>query len=278
MLPKCIVALVAYLYLTPTFAQAQRQEVSLPDTHAHVTIPASCTFIGKAELEANVPMRALQSFESKGYRYLGGIVPSEGSRDWVVVLMLRDCGHVDLSNAVAEAADPSNNERLNSSAQRASGVASEIGIAIPEEIHLIKPITYDVDRKAVEFSIAVRLSGAEPIEQHQYILFGAESVLAASTQGKPADLTQLESWMHAIDSSLRFDTGYSYSDFNPGVHKLSGFNLRTYLFGATAFSGFAARVLIGCLGSVVAIALALLLIDPGSRRALLSWRKARRIA
>lgn len=245
----------------------QEGRVNVPAAHVHLELGERYQFLDAAdtrrvleELWGNPPDDSV----------LGMVVPRgvalTDAAGWAGVLTWQNDGYV----SDADAADIDYQELLQdlqSATAEANPERQQAGYPTVELLGWAEAPTYDRAGKRLYWGKKLQFEGSqEPTLNYDIRVLGREGVLNMNLIASHASLATIHEELPRVASTVGFDPGYTYADFQPGSDRVAEYGLAALIGGGLAAkSGLLSKLLALLLAGKKFVILALIGIAAGLR-------------
>jgi uncharacterized membrane-anchored protein len=169
---------------------------------------------------------------------LGMLVPSDfhptNEASWAVVLDYTKDGHVDDKDAGKINYDKLLKQMQRDTESRNKEREKE-GYEKVELLGWAEPPHYDAAQHHIYWAKRLRFGGADGATLNYCIrLLGREGVLELNAVGSEAQLAEIQQKAPALLSSVTFNDGHRYADYNPATDKMASYGVAALVAGGIA--------------------------------------------
>ncbi len=159
---------------------------------------------------------------------LGMVFPSGKSfhdETWGAVIEYEDTGHVSDKDAASQDYDSVLSD-MKSSEEESNKAAKEQGYAGSHIIGWAQAPTYDASTRTLIWARNIKFDGAEGNTLNYDVrTLGRTGVLSLNMVDSMDNLSNVRLAAKGLGSTIKFDSGSSYGDFNPSTDKLADYGL-----------------------------------------------------
>ena len=254
-------------------------EAVIGDGLAKITVPAQFRFLDSKD--AGIVLTDLWG-NPKGIKTLGAIVPSGfdplGDESWFVVITYDEDGYVKDDDA-AKLDYTKMLTEMQESTREANQQRTKAGYGTVDLVGWAKPPRYDASTHKLYWAKELKFGGEKGNTLNYNIrMLGRSGVLVLNAVASMHQLAQVEAATPAILTTVNFQDGHRYADYNSSTDKTATYGLAALVAGGIAAkAGLFKGLWIALLAFKKVILLALVAMA-GSIKKFFAWIRGRNVA